>query len=342
MTKPKNPTKVFIDLDVILFQAASAGEQVKYDYVNQDGEVVATFDSADKGKSWLEEFKAFSFDFEHGCEDDPETITRLDARYEDKGVEECYKAFDQALKGVLKEIGIDNWNGYVSAASGLENFRYGVATLSKYKGERSKLRKPLYLEETRKYALQNPRIKAPKIAYEIDDYVNAMACKHGEDGMVYALDKDCQGITGAWFYCPTNYDHPIYSDPSIVGKLELRADKKVIGWGTLFWLWQCLASDTADGIKGCKGIGAKKAYNILLPYSEAPREKLPDVLKVVAQTFRKAYGDEYEYKHCYTDEMVKVGWYDVMKENFTLVYMLKGKNDSAEKSILKYLDKEDL
>lgn len=336
---PNKPSKVFLDLDMLLFEAASAGEKVQYDYLDPTGKVVATFDSAEKSKSWLEEFKSFGVDFEHNCECDPEELTRSDAYYVDKGIEHCYKAFDSKLKALLDDIKIEDWKGYVSAASGIENFRYSIATLFKYKGERGKSHKPIHLEATRKYAVKNPNITAPKIAFEVDDLVNAMALKYGENGMVYAQDKDCQGITGAWFYCPTNYDEPIYSDPSVVGKLELRGDGKVIGWGTLFWLWQCLASDPVDNIKGCNKIGAKKAYKMLLPFSEQPASKLPEALVVVAKAFKKEYGEEYKYNHCYTGEEMVVNWYDVMKENLGLVMMLANQNDSVEKSILKYLDK---
>ncbi len=340
MKRINKPTKVFIDLDVALFEAASAGEKVQYDYVDPSGKVVATFDSAEKGKAWLEEFSTFGVDFSYNCQCEPDELTRTDAYYIDKGVEECYKAFDSKLKAILEDIKIDDWKGYVSASSGIENFRYSIATLHKYKGERGKTRKPLHLEATRAYAVKKKNITAPRIAYEVDDLVNAMALRHGENGMVYAQDKDCQGISGAWFYCPTNYDEPIYSDPSLCGKLELRSDGKVIGWGTLFWLWQCLASDPVDNIKGCSGIGAKKAYKMLLPYSGASRELLPEALTVVAKAFKKAYGVDYNYKHCYTGEDMNVTWYEVMKENLDLVMMLADKNDSAEKSILKYLDKE--
>lgn len=337
---PKKPTKAFIDLDMLLFAAASAGEKVQYDYTDPSGKVVATFDSAEKGKRWLEEFKTFQADFEYNCECEPDELTRSDAYYVDKGVDECYKAFDSKLKTLLDDIKIKDWKGYVSAASGIENFRYSIATLFKYKGGRGKNRKPIHLEATRAYAVKNPNITAPKIAFEVDDLVNAMALRHGEDGMAYAQDKDVAGLSGAWFYCPTNYEEPVYSDPSVVGKLELREDGKVIGWGTLFWLWQCLASDPVDNIKGCNKIGAKKAYEMLLPFSEKPRSELPEALKVVAKAFKKEYGEEYKYKHCYTGEDMLVSWYDVMKENLGLVMMLKDQNDSVEKSILKHLDKE--
>lgn len=341
---PKKPTKAFIDGDVILFTSASAGEQVVYTYKDKDDNEVARFNSADEGRKWIEETEAFGVDFQFGYDGDVLELVR-EQHFEDLGFDKCKDAWKTSTSYLEKDLKTFNkditFNYYISAATGLRNFRYDLATIAKYKDNRSNTRKPKYLEELRAWCIEQDNVKAPKIKYEIDDMVNALAKKHGEDGLVISYDKDCQGISGAWFYMPDDYDEPVYSDPELVGKLTIDDyGKKVHGFGNLFWLWQCMASDTADNIKGCKGIGKKKAYDILKDYSEKPISYLPEVLAVVGKVFKKAYGDNYTYKHCYTGEEMTVGWYDVFKENLGLVMMLANQNDNVEKSILKYLDKE--
>ncbi len=339
----KKPSKAYIDADVLLFQTASAAEQVNYVYY--DGTTpVARFESAKAGKNWLAEIDMLGCDPEFGFDGNPDTLTR-ETEWIDIGFDECKKAWKTATEFLVKDL--TEWspnikcNFYVSAASGLENFRYSVATIAPYKGNRNGTRKPKYLEELRQWVVKEfDNVTAPKIRYEVDDLVNAMAKKAGKDGLAVGYDKDIQGISGAWFWLVNDYDNPVYSDPSLIGTLELTGKDKVLGSGTLFWLWQCMASDTADNIKGCRGIGKKKAYDILKDYSGKGVEYLPEVLGVVGKVFKGVYGEEFTYKHCYTGEEVTVGWYDVFKENFSLVMMLSDQNDSAEKSVLKYLDKE--
>lgn len=343
---PKKPSKAFIDADVMLFQAASKGEQVWYIYYDKSGDEVARFSSAKEGDEWLVEKDLFGFDLKFGCEEDSEFLKKSRKQhFEDLGFEKCQEAWGSSVKYLEKDLLSFNkdmeFQYYISAATGLRNFRYDLATIAKYKDNRNETRKPKYLEELRTWCIKQDNVKAPKIKFEIDDMVNALAKKYGEDGLVVSYDKDCQGISGAWYYMPSDYDEPAYSSSKVVGKLFYdETSKKVSGCGTLFWLWQCMASDTADNIKGCKGIGKKKAYDILKDYSEKPVSYLPEVLAVVGRVFKKAYGDEYTYKHCYTEEEMKVGWYEVFKENLGLVMMLANQNDSVEKSILKFLNKE--
>lgn len=345
MSNPKKPTVAFIDSDVILFKSASAGEQVVYTYHDTDGKEVARFTSAEAGKKWLEEVEVFGVDFEFGYEGDVKDLTRQQ-HFEDKGFDKCKEAWENSVKYLEEDLLKFNdeleFHYYISSASGLKNFRYDVATIACYKGNRDDTRKPKYLEELRSWCISKENVKAPRIKFEIDDMVNALAKKYGEDGLVVSYDKDVQGVSGAWFYMPDDYDTPVYSSEKIVGELELLPSNKVKGHGVIFWLWQCMASDTADNIKGCKGVGKKKAYDILKDYSGKPIEELPNLLTVVAKVFKKEYGDSYTYTHCYTKEKVTVSWYEVFRENLGLVMMLANQDDSVDKSILKYLKKEDV
>lgn len=335
------PTRGFLDLDMMLFEAASFGEKVQYSYY--DGIIpVAVFDSAAEGKRWLEEFEVFGCDPEFGYDGDPTTLKR-ETTYKDLGVDKALKGWDEQLDKWIKMVeafGITNVTGFVSKGSGNANFRHELATIHEYKKGRDNAHKPIHLEAVRKYARKNPIIKSPKGNIEVDDIVTGFAQYYGEDGMVVASDKDCMGSQGCWIFCVGRMTEPVWSDPTKVGHIE-PYNKEAIGWGWLYWLYQTLCGDQADTYKGCQGYGSKTALKLLQEYNDASIDRLPEVLAAVGKVFKKKYGEEYNYNHWKTDELIEGSWYDVMNENLALAYMKNNEKDS-HMTIMKHLNKEDV
>lgn len=324
-TAPQEPTHAFIDADMPLFMAASAGEQIKYRYFHED-ELIAEFDSAAEGKNWIESIEIFGSDMEFGFEGDVEELERR-TDYEIGDFRDCKKAFNNIIKDWAQQGGCEKYTAYVSKGSGAQNFRYDVATIKPYKTGRGDLRKPHYLEELRKYAHGLPHCKKTLGKIEVDDMVCAMAQRKGEQGVVVAGDKDARQVTGCWMIIADEMEEPIYSDPNTVGYLYENEKGKIMGHGWLFLLYQVLAGDKADTYGGCKGIGDKKALPILEPFNNNPISELPRVVNEVAKVFEKAYGNSYSYKNHHTGETVTVTWKEIMIEMINLAYMLKSKDD---------------
>lgn len=343
--KMSKPEITYADLDIALFKSSSAAEQVYYVYYDGDREV-AKFDSAEKGKKWIEEIEAFGADFTYGFEGEVEDLTR-EVEYVDKGVEEGYKTFDNILKDYIEIANTPKFVGYVSKSSGSEVFRNKIATIKKYKGSRAG-RKPIHLEAVRKYALSKPNIKQcnSKIELdgelwdiEVDDQCQALAQRAGSKGQLLSLDKDMMTSVGCWLLSPNYFDDAVYSDPKSVGLIEKSGDN-LVGYGYLFLLGMMITGDTVDAITGVPRGGKAKALEVLTPFNNKPLDRLPEAFAEVAKLYKKAYGEEHTYKHWETKEEIKRSWKDMMIEQGKLLYMLRGKTDSFEKSVMKYFDED--
>lgn len=338
MTKPKQPTVAFIDLDSFIFKAASTSEQQKYDYLDKDGKVVATFDSAADAKSWYEEVEAFEVDFTYGYEGDVEDLTRSDVYHEDKGEEYAKKQWESILKQLIKDLpdSVTEWKGFVSNESGKEVFRNDIATVKPYKGNRKDTYRPKHLEYVRSLALNHPNVQGVTGGIEVDDLVQAYAQKAKEDGLLVTIDKDGLTSVGCWVLLYDSMDEPIHSDISTVGKIYRDDKGKMKGCGYLFLLGQAITGDQIDNIQGVPRAGVAKAVELLSPFNDKPKKHLSDAIQVVLDLYKEKYGEIYEYRHCSTGELIQKSYIDVFKEMGSLLYMLRGKGDSFEKSIMKY------
>ena len=322
--KPSYPEFGYIDGDAILFAAASAGEQVWYVYVDKDGNEVARFDEAAKGKSWVEMSKEFGCDVEFDYEGDFDDLIR-ETHYEVKDFSVCKKTFKSMIKQWVKQAKVDDYVVYISKSDGAENFRYKLATIEPYKKGRKDLRKPYYLEELRKWVFTQDKVRKGTGKVEVDDYVCAGAQKRGKKGCVIAVDKDCRQVSGCFFMVPEENEKPVFSNPKIVGRIGLNTKGKMIGFGNLFLLSQVLTGDTADTYSGCKKVGMKKAHDVLKPYHNAKIDQLENVIRDCCEIFESTYGYNYEYTNHHTDEKLTVSWKEIMIENLKLAYMLKNK-----------------
>jgi hypothetical protein len=316
---PKSPTHAYLDLDAVLFSAASAGEQVRYTYYDENNNEVADFDSAEKGKAWLEGMIMLGIEQEY----------RRETTYEIHEVEKAYKTFDHILQKWIKKSKCDKWVGYVSKNSGTENFRHQIATVAQYKGNRSPdARKPHYLEAVRKYALTHPSIKKGVGSVEVDDQVMALAQRKGERGLVLSVDKDVRGIVGSWFLIPDEMEKAQFSRGDIVGEISWdKTAKKAKGCGYLFLLQQAGAGDDTDGYFGCKGLGHAGAVKLLEPFSGKPMSYLPQAVKSISDRYMKVYGKEYKYNHWNTGEEIIATGNDIFIEMLHLAYMKKSTTD---------------
>lgn len=323
---PPPPEIGFLDLDSPLFMAASAGEQVVYRALDENGDVIGEFESAHEFANWLEVCSEFTVDTEFGFEGDFDKIER-ETDYKIKDVEECHKAFDAIIERWVEQAGVDDWVGYISKASGEENFRYAVAKMKPYKGNRSGMRKPHHLEATRRYAKSHPKIKTARGSVEVDDVTCALAQRRGHKGCVVGVDKDARGVKNTHFFIPDEMDSPQFSSKKIVGRLYLNEKGEVKGYGDLFWLYQILAGDPVDNYGGCAKIGPAKAYKLLNDYDGVDARYLKNALETVCEAYSKAFGDNHEHKCAVTGEKIKRHWKDILEEMCQLAYMKKSQKD---------------
>jgi len=326
---PPPPEIAYLDLDAPLFAAAGAGEQVVYSVIAPNGETLGSFNSAKEHTKWLEESEAFGLDTQFDYGGDLSELTR-ETSYQVGDFEACTKSFDRIVSGWVKQSGCREWVGYVSKASGAPNFRYDLATVAAYKGKRGETHKPHYLEQLRKHVRELPNVRVPRGPVEVDDVVAAMSQKKRYKGCLIGVDKDGRGAHDTHILIPDEMDVPEFSSKKIVGRLyKHEKSGKVVGYGTLFWLYQSLQGDSVDKIPGCKGVGSVAAYGLLSEFDGVCASHLKDAIKVVAKQYHKVYGETHKYLHHTSGEELEVNGADLFVEMSHLVYMKKSLKDEC-------------
>lgn len=129
--------------------------------------------------------------------------------------------------------------------TGSSNFRKDLDPT--YKEHRKKVRKPMGFKPFRQWVIDSyPNMCKPGI--EADDSIGILATKPGNEGcIIWSIDKDLRQIPGQHL-----------DETGIVTVPECDGD----------WLhmMQTLTGDTADGYKGCPGMGPVKAKKALHPF----------------------------------------------------------------------------
>lgn len=177
-------------------------------------------------------------------------------------------------------------------------FRYKVATIREYKGNR-KSPKPQHFQAMREYlqkkygAVVVDEDLPEDQRREADDFCGMYQwAKPDKSTCVVSGDKDLKQIPG-WLYSPARDEFQM----------------RTLNDADMFFWFQVMAGDCVDNVKGLSGIGEKKALKIL----EACCRKRSRVRRAVCDLYRKEYSDK---------------WESALDENATLVFIHReeGKN----------------
>lgn len=116
-----------------------------------------------------------------------------------------------------------------------------------YKNNRSGVERPKALLDVIAY-LKDKYTSVVKTGLEADDVMGIMGTDPSiKDPVIVTMDKDLQTVPSKWIN-PYTLRRPMKINPRV-------AD--------INWLMQTLTGDSADGYKGCKGIGPKRAEALL-------------------------------------------------------------------------------
>lgn len=175
----------------------------------------------------------------------------------------------------------------VISAPGKSNFRYELATIKPYKGNRV-APKPKHYDLIREI-LSKIEGSLCIEGQEADDTVADLAEQNPEKTVIVSADKDLRQVPG-WHFEPSEKRPVYFVDRDVVGMLMLEkttGDKtQVFGIGMLWHLAQALLGDTADNIPGIKGIGHKKVYDLF----KAKDFKYTHCVTLVQDLYIKQYG----------------------------------------------------
>lgn len=152
--------------------------------------------------------------------------------------------------------------------NGTDNYRFKVATIKPYKGNRDTTHKPKYYREIKDWMLE--RLGAMEChGMETDDMLGIVQCST-PNTVIVTTDKDLQMIPGYNFNWVKNELKFIDSE---------EADM-------MFW-YQMLTGDATDNIPGITGIGDRRALKIIT----ALDGDLARVKEAVEQKYREQYGE---------------------------------------------------
>jgi len=145
---------------------------------------------------------------------------------------------DNMIESIVKATDCDD---FVTILSGEGNYRNDIATIAPYKGNRV-APKPMYYDEIREYLCREYDAYMTD-GIEADDECGILQT---EDTIIVSIDKDLDCVPGK---------HYNWRKRELYDVTEEQA--------ACHFYKQVLTGDSVDNIRGCKGIGPKKAEKIL-------------------------------------------------------------------------------
>lgn len=211
-------------------------------------------------------------------------------------------------------------SGYVAFSGKGDSFRVGKSTLLEYKGNRSKLLKPLQLDEVTEYL--NMKYNAKVITdLEVDDMVT-MVTYSNKNSFILGVDKDYYGA-GTRFFNANRPEEGII-DCSGFGYL-MEDGKKIRGVGRMFKYFQVLSQDTSDNYAAnCfsdKKWADKSAYKALKDCNNDD-----DAWEALRDSFKLLY-PETKVVTGWRGNEIEIDWLYVLQECFNMAHMLRFEND---------------
>lgn len=215
---------------------------------------------------------------------------------------------DARLEFIVSESGSGSFILYFT---GRNNFRDSVAVRKGYKANRKESKKPFHYYNLKAY-LQGMYEWRMQEGLEADDLMCIDRAKDLENAIICSRDKDLMMHEG-WIYSWELGKQPSFGPfyVSGYGEIELAKDrKKIKGYGTKFFLSQCLTGDVTDNYPGLPNCGPVDAFNTLqatLTYEEG--------LEAVVEAYRGFYGDS---------------WREELLEQGQLAWMVKELDEKGE------------
>jgi hypothetical protein len=274
--------KLIIDADPIVYRCGFAAEDHSYQVIavtHRGKHVQHHFSCGDDMKTWK---KAQKDAGEHG-----EQLLDQELLVTPEPMAHALKItggmIRQCVKDVAKWAKMDpNELQLTILLGGPDNFRYDVATVKPYKGNRKDAAKPYHYQAIRNYMTDKWMAKVVT-GREADDELSILAHRAVEDSqdfIVATIDKDLDQVPG-W-----HYDY--------VKKVFYSVDHEE---GALLFWKQVLSGDSTDNIPGATRIGDAAATKLLDQWSS---EGLND--HEIWQAIVRVYEDSKYSKGClYTD-----------------------------------------
>lgn len=199
-----------------------------------------------------------------------------------------------AVGGALAETG-DKVDEFLLYLSGSENFRYDIATIKPYKGNRDPSHKPFWYKEIRQYMVDvwGAEIVEP---WEADDKVAMLQTDDPDGTILCTIDKDLRMIPGTQYNYRTKEFITIDWDEALINFYR-----------------QLVAGDNTDNIGGVYKAGKKTAEQIIM--DGMTEEEMYEQALAAYQASIDKYGTKTGYDH--------LGAEAALLENARLLWMIE-------------------
>lgn len=230
------------------------------------------------------------------------------------------------IRKMVEQVGAEHYVGYLGKGNG---FRYDLATLLEYKGNRKDALRPLLKDEVNEYIFKHHNATMES-HFEADDRVIMEAIKYGiEDSVVISIDKDSMG-------CPVRVYNPNKPEQGIIncnqfGRLDVVGNprnRKVEGVGRLFLYFQVLFGDPTDNYKSnCMSDvewGEVSACNAL---KDCKTDR--DAFMVLKESFQMLYPEPKEVVG-WRGDTILIDWQYVIREMWNMARMRRHEKDDVD------------
>ena len=192
----------------------------------------------------------------------------------EKTLDDCIRICDELIHNVNKATKADTFVGFITRG---KCFRYSV--YPEYKANRKYDALPKYLNDVRAYMIDKYGFVGAE-GYEADDLVLSYK-KRFDNVTIVSPDKDILKLEGK------HYNPRLNKFITTTKKEELE----------YFWT-SMLVGDSADNIKGCKGVGPKTAEAIIKNAKDSSLRE--EVLKKYCEVYGEYDGiiEFYKYYRC--------------------------------------------
>ena len=195
--------------------------------------------------------------------------------YERRSFDYVIDKVDESIKFITENSGCDSYELFIT---GKDNFRYDIATVKPYKGNRSDKPKPFYLESTRKLLESYGAVVCDGM--EADDmlavraremeYKDCCICSRDKDlrmvpCMQYSWEVGLQPEWGPELVDTLGELHFRFSDKILKNGEKSNAIKKVWGTGLKWFYAQLIIGDSTDNISGLEGKGGGLVHQVIHP-----------------------------------------------------------------------------
>lgn len=169
--------------------------------------------------------------------------------------------------------------------TGKTNFRHQIAKRVEYKKRASA--KPYHYYNL-KASLKGRYEWYEQEGFEADDLMamHQTARREQKDTIICTRDKDLRQVAG-WHYGWELGEQPSFGPYHVdgYGHIEMDAKRKLRGWGSKFFLAQCIMGDGVDTIPGLKkGSGPVQALHVV-----GPTSTYAEGLAAVLEAYREVY-----------------------------------------------------